>query len=416
MKNYRLMILCGVALLLCLAAPALCVVTPVWIEAGSKSSELSGVVISADGRTIIVGGDQVISLSPDGRRHWSVWSGTSLAVSSGGDYILAAKGQVVRLISATGTLIWEKPMDTTVTDLSMAPDASVIAAAGGGKVRIMNFKGESIASNATMSLNHLKVMPPGDKILITTDRDVRLSGLTLLPEWSDTNSTQDLIAVAPDGSSFVTAASNRVRMYDGSGNLAWDKKFSGGNALALAWSGDGSTIVIGSDDNTVRVLHRNGMQLWTANATNWITSVAVSDDGDTIAAGSMDKRLHIYNHAGTNIGTFPVKSAIMFNSVAVTRDGSLIIVVDGSAAYGLSRSSFFPDETPKETITPSFPETSYETTMTPLPASTNRKVSSRLSTVPTPYPSSAETPEAAVSPAVPFIVLGLLVLCRAGRK
>ncbi|MGB9176763.1 MAG: WD40 repeat domain-containing protein, partial [Methanoregula sp.] len=416
MKNYRLVILCGAALLLCLAAPAMCAVTPLWVETGSRSGELSGVVISADGSTIIIGGDQLISLSPDGRKHWSVWSGTNLAVSSDGDYILASTGQVVRLISSTGTLIWEKPLDTTVTDVSMAPDASIIAATGGGKVRIMDFKGESIASNTTMSINHLKVMPSGDKILITTNRDVQLSGLALLPEWSDTNSTQDLVAVAPDGSSFVTATDNHVRMYDGSGNLAWDKKFLGGKALALAYSRDGSTIVIGRDDNILQVLHHNGMPLFTGNASNWITSVAVSDDGNTIAAGSMDKKLYIYDHAGTILGTFPLKSAIKFNSVAVTRDGSLIVVVDESAAYGLTRSSFMPGETTRETITGAVTETTYETTKTPLPASTTRKVTSRIPAVPTPYPTSAETPEAALSPAVPLIVLGLLVLCRAGRK
>ena len=134
--NYSsLAILCGVALLLCLVVPASCAVTPLWMEAGSTSSELSGVVISADGSTIIAGGDQLISLTPEGRERWAGWSGTSLAVSSDGDYILASKGQNLRLISGAGTLIWEKSMDITVTDLSMTPNASVIAAAGRGRVQ-----------------------------------------------------------------------------------------------------------------------------------------------------------------------------------------------------------------------------------------------------------------------------------------
>jgi WD40 repeat protein len=416
MKNHRLMIVYGMALLLCLAAPATCAVTPLWLEAGSRSGELSGVVISADGSTIITGGDQLISLIPDGRKRWSVWSGTCLAVSSDGDYILASKGQVVRLISSAGTVIWEKSMDITVTDLSMAPDASVIAATGGGKVRIMDFKGEDIASNATMSINHLKVMPAGDRILITTKNNVQLSDLTLIAEWSDTSSTQDLIAVATDGSSFVTATYNGVRMYNGSGSLIWDKKFSGGNARALAYSRDGSTIVIGLDDNTLRVLNHNGMQLFTANATNWITSVAVSDDGNTIAAGSLDKKLYVYNHAGTQLGTFTARSPIRFNSVAVTRDGSLIIVVDDSAVYGLLRSSFILQETTEDTITVPSPETTREVTTTSLPVTKSGKVTPRIPSLPTPYPTAGETPKAALSPAVPLMALGLLFLCRAGRK
>lgn len=415
MKNYCLVILCGAALLLCLAAPAMGAITPLWIEAGSKSSELSGVIISADGSTIIAGGDQLISLMPDGRRRWSVWSGTCLDISSDGDYILASKGPVLRLISSGGDLIWEKSMDITVTDLSMAPDLSVIAATGRGTVRIMDSKGETIASNATMSINHLRVMPSGDRILLSTSKNVQLSDLTLLSEWSDTSSTQDLIAVAPDGSSFVTATYNRVRMYTGRGDLLWDKKFSGGNARALAYSRDRSTIVVGMDDNTLQVLDRNGMQLFTANdASNWITCVAVSDNGNTIAAGSLDKKLYVYNHAGTRLGTFTTQGAITFNSVAVTGDGSLIVVVDGSAVYGFSRSQFAPNETPEDTIT--VPETTPEMTTTSQPVPTSGKVTPRIPTLPTPYPSAGETPEAALPPAVPLMALGLLFLCRAGRK
>ena len=408
MNYYSLAILCGVALLLCLVVPASCAITPLWMEAGFKSGELSGVVISADGSTILAGGDQLISLTPEGRKRWAGWSGNSLAISSNGDYILASNGQAIRLISGAGNLIWDKTLDTTVTDISMAPDASVIAAAGGGRISTMKFSGEDIGSNSTPAVNHIRVMPAGDRILITTNNNVQLSDFTLIPEWSDTDSAQNLIAVAPDGSSFVTAIANRVRMYSGTGKLIWDKKFGGGNAEALAYSRDGSVIVIGTDDNHLQVLNRLGTSLWTATAGNWITCVAVSDDGNIIAAGSMDKKLYVYNRAGTLLGTFASQSAIKFNSVAMTRDGSLIVVVDQTAVYAFSRSSFMPEETMKETITGLSPET----TTTPLPATTTRKVTTRIPTLPTPYPTTAETPEEALPPAVPLAALLLLFLCR----
>lgn len=410
MKTSSLVILCGIALFFGLVMPANCAITPDWVIAGPTSGELSGVVISADGSTIIVGGDQIISLTTDGRKRWTGWSATSLAVSSTGDYILSSKGQVVRLISSAGKLIWDKPMDITVTDISMTPNASVIAAAGGGRARTMDIAGEGIASNETIAINHIRVMPSGDQILISTNKDIQLSDLTLKSEWSDTNGTQNLVAVAPDGSSFVTATYNRIRMYNGTGHLLWEKRFAGGNAQALAYSRDGSTIVIGMDDNNLQVLHRNGMLLWTGNATNWITSVAVSDDGNTIAAGSMDKKLYVYNHAGTQLGTFTTKSAIAFNSVAVNGDGSLIVVVDGSAVYAFSRSSFMPFVTTGETIDVPSPETTDETT--PPPATTVRKVTTRKTTLPTPYPTASETPESALPPAVPLAALLLLYLCR----
>jgi WD40 repeat protein len=412
MHKYSLVILCGVALLLGLVGPATCAVTPLWIEHASVGGELSGVVISADGSTIIAGGDQLISLTPEGKKRWTGWSGTCFDISSDGDYILASRGQVVRLISASGTLLWDQSMDIAVKDLSLAPNASLIVATGGGKVRTMTFSGEAIASNATMVVNHLKILPPGDKVLITTNKNIQLSNYTLISEWSDTHSEQNLIGVAGDGSSFVTATYNRVRMYTGNGSLTWDKKFSGGNAETLAYSRDGSTIVIGKDDSTIMVLNHNGILLWEAHASNWITSTAVSDDGSTIAAGSMDKKVYVYTRGGTRLGTFTARSAIKFNSVAITGDGSLIVVVDESAVYGFKRSSFMPDETPEETINEPFPETTRETTATILPETTTHKVFTTLPTVPTPYPVESETTEAAIPLAIPLMALGLLLIGR----
>jgi WD40 repeat protein len=415
MNSSGLAILCGVALLLCLVVPASCSVAPLWMVPGSKSGELSGVVISADGSTIIAGGDELISLTPEGRKRWAGWSATSLAVSSNGDYIIASKGPDVRLISGAGRPIWEKSLEMTVTDLSITPDASVIAAAGGGGIRILKVSGEDIGSNSTLAVKHIRIMPAGDRILVTTNTNVQLSDFALIPDWSDTDSAQNLIAVAPDGSSFVTAIANRIRMYNGTGKLIWDKRIGGGNAEALAYSRDGSVIVIGTDDNHLQVLNRYGTSLWTATAANWITCVAVSDDGSIIAAGSMDRKLYVYNRAGTLLGTFSAQSAIKFNSVAMTGDGSLIVVVDETAVYGFSRSSFMPEGTPEETITGPSPGTIGVTTTTPLPTTTTRKVTPRIPTVPTPYPAASQTTEAALPLAVPLTALLLLFLWRSGK-
>jgi WD40 repeat protein len=168
------------------------------------------------------------------------------------------------------------------------------------------------------------------------------------------------------------------------------------------------------DDNNLLVLDRDGRQLWTANATNWITSVAVSGDGNTIAAGSLDKKVSVYNHAGTRLGTFTTRTAVGYNSVAVTNDGSLVVVVDDSAVYGLLRSSFIPETTPGAMSSGTVSQTTGEPTV--LPATTERRITT-MPTIPTPYPSPEETPEAALSPVVPLTALGLVLLffCRAKR-
>jgi WD40 repeat protein len=405
MKYTSPAILCVVALLLCLVAPVTCAATPLWVQPAAPKEELSGVVITEDDSSIIAGGDHLIAISREGKKCWTAWSGSLLATSRDGRYILNSKGPVVRLISGTGTLIWEKTLDSIITDVSIAPDASAIAVTGGGQINIFTLSGESIASDRSMAINHINIMPSGEQILITTSKDVQLSDLTLVPAWSDNSSTQDFIEVTPDGSSFVTATNGRIRMYNGSGGLAWEQRLPNGSALALAYSHDGSTIVVGMDDNTVQVLNHNGALLWMANATNWITSVAVSDGGNTIVAGSRDKKVHVFNHAGTRLGIFAVKSPIDLHSVAVTGDGSLIVIVDQTAVYGLSRSSFIPQETVLGTITTPSPVLTDSPTVT-----TSRKLTPRILTLPTPTPT--ETPQAPLLPAVPVIALGLLLLCR----
>lgn len=413
MKSSILAILCGVTLLLCLVPPTLCAVSPLWTEPGPTSGGLSGVVISADGSTVVSGGDLVISLSPEGRKRWGGWSATSLAISSHGDYILASKGQTLRLISGSGDLIWEKPLDITITEVAMTPDASLIAAAGGGRIRLLKFSGEDIASNASIAVNHIAIMPGGDRILVTTKNSVQISNLTLIPDWMDTTSAQNLVAVAPDGSAFVTAAANHVRMYTGTGKLLWDKKAGSGNAEALAWSRDGTIIAVGLDDNSLQVLSRAGSLLWTAKASNWITSIAVSDNGDIIVTGSMDKKLSVYTGSGTKLGTFTARSAIMFHSVAMTGDGSLIILVDDAAVYAFPR-SLFTEGAPDVSATA--PATTPETTPVLTTATTARKVTSR-STLPTPYPTESEPAETPLPAAVPLAALGLglLFLKRSGK-
>ena len=416
MHYQKLAILCGVILLLGLAGPVAGAVTPLWIEPATAGGDLAGVIISADDSTIVVGGAQLICLTREGQKRWTGWSGSHLDISSDGDYILTSQGPNVRLISSGGKLLWERTIEIPVTDLSMVANASVIAATSGGRLNTMTFTGEGIALNSTLAVNHIRVMPSGSQILITTNKDVQLLDLKLMSGWSDTNATQDLLAVAPDGSSFVTATNNHVRMYKGNGNITWDKKFSAGYAQALAWSRDGSTIVIGRDDNNVQVLNRNGTQLWIANATDQITSVAVSNEGNTIVAGSLDKKIYIYNHAGARLGTFTTKTAIRFNSVAVTGDGSLIVVVDNSAVYGLSRSSFSEKAAPSETITPPSSEPTEKTITTSLPETTTRKGTSRISTLPTPYPTESESTETALPLALPLMALGFLFLWKSGKK
>ena len=405
MNSHSLVLLSGMVILICLLMPVVSAVDPLWTEVATTSGELSCVVISADGSTIVAGGDQLIALSRDGTKLWTGWSGSHLAISREGNFIATSRDQTVRMISGTGTMLWDTSLGVPVTDLSMTPDAALIAAAGGDRVRVINGTGTGFRQNTSIFVNHARLFPEGDKLVVTTTSGIQTSNLTLFSEWTDTNVTQDLVEVAADGSSFVTVTNNRVKLYTRDGRLLWERALPGGNALAFAYSRDGSTIVIGRDDNSIEVLDGNGTLLWTAHASYWVTSVAVSDDGNTIAAGSLDKTLLVYDRAGTRLGSATTSNPIKGGSVAVSGDGSVIVAVDGSAVYGFSRSQFSGPVTPPVT-----------TVETPGALTTTAPSVSPEITASRPVPSRTETPRAALLPAIPLGALLLLTMSRVRKS
>lgn len=400
MNNHSLLILFLPVILAVLLVHPACAVEPLWTQAATTSGELSGIAISSDGSTAVAYGDQLIVISR-GQKLWSAWSGKYVVLSADGNYILTSREQIVRMISRSGTMLWDATLEVPVADMDMTPDASLIAAGGGGRVQLYSRSGAGIEQNTSIPVSHLRIFPDGYQIAMTTRNGVQISNLTLLPEWEDANMTQDLLEVAADGSSFVTVTNNRVRMYTRDGNLQWERHFPGGNALAFAWSRDGSTIVVGRDDNTMEVLDGQGTLLWTADAAHWVTSVAVSDDGTMIVAGSMDKTISFYDHAGTKLGSFTANNPVKTHSVAMSGDGSVIAAVDASFVYGFSRQQFIEPSTTVVAIT-----------ATPVPVIT---AVTAATSEETPMPSATPMPHTTQAPLLPGLLvsaLALLVICR----
>jgi hypothetical protein len=135
-------------------------------------------------------------------------------------------------------------------------------------------------------------------------------------------------------------------LFHGSGTLLWDKAFSGGNIISLAYSRDGSTIVAGRDDGSVIVLDRTGSLLFTGTAGYWATSVAVSDNGSVIATGSIDNYVRVFDREGKHLLEYKTKNPVKYRSVAVSGDGSLVVAVDSTGVYAFSRQQYGNDAWP----------------------------------------------------------------------
>jgi WD40 repeat protein len=326
--------------LFCMLVPAGQAIAPLWIVPSSPGVELSAVALSRDGSTIIAGGDQLIVLTPDGKKLWSGWSGTTLDLTGNGSYIVTSQGQTVRLFTREGIKLWDQSMGGTVTAVSIAPDGQRIVAGGGNAVQSWYNSGAGLGRNVTETVHDIRLSLAGDQIIVSTASALRSFNMSYVPNWYDDTISPGAIAIAGDGTRIVTPNGNHIRMYHGSGTLLWDRTFPGGNILSLAYSRDGSTIVAGRDDGSVLVLDREGRTLWTGKAGQWATSVGVSDDGAVIATGSIDNQVRVYDRQGTLLGEYKTQNPVKSRSVAVSGDGSLIVAVDLSNVYGFSRSQF----------------------------------------------------------------------------
>jgi WD40 repeat protein len=416
MRSREFSCILGIVILACISIPVAQAVEPLWIVNASPGLDLTVVAISADGSTIVAGGDQLIAISRDGKKLWSGWAGELVEINRDGRYIVTSLGPSVWLFDSQGSNLWDHAIGEPVTDISITPDGLIIAAGSGSIVKSWYNSGAGLGSNTTNKIKHLRVSPAKDQIVVTTETALRSFNLSYVPFWDDEEVSSDLIEISADGTHLVTASGNWILQYHGGGTRIWDKHIQGGNILSLAFSRDGSTIVTGQDDNTITVLDREGNILWTAQAGFWVTSVAVSDNGSVIVAGSMDKKLYIFDRKGTLLGTFQAAGMIKSRSVGISGDGSRIVAVDGSNVYGFSGTQFS-QPTPPVTSRVTGNQSAVTTTKTPTPVTSPTVVATALPGTEQPVtPVPVTTPQSGIPWILSLIPVAVIAFIRQIRR
>jgi WD40 repeat protein len=101
------------------------------------------------------------------------------------------------------------------------------------------------------------------------------------------------------------------------------------SVLAVAVTADGTRVISGSWDKTVKVwnLETGEEQLTLSGHSHWVQAVAVTADGTRVISGSWDKTVKVWNlETGVEIATFSGDAD--FHSCAVTPNGLTIIAGD----------------------------------------------------------------------------------------
>ena len=333
MHTKKIPLICGLIFFFILLIPVAQAITPIWIAKASPSSDLQSIVISSDGSRIAAGGDRIYIVGDNGTVIWSGFAGSAIDMSSDGKYIVAAQGSEVRVFNNAGVSLWARDLVSPIKGVAISSDGSIVATGGADTVRSWSINGTDLGQGKTDIVWNLVIAPADDQIIVTTNAGIRSFKINGLPRWSDSVITPDLVAVAGPGKGFITTGRNRISHYNETGNLTWEYSSPWGNIMALAYSLDGSTVVLGTDGNTVAALDKDGKILWNTKVGFWVESVGVSDDGSIIAAGCMDKNLYIYDHHGRQLGTYMVNDMIETNSVAVSGDGKRVVTIDSSKIY-----------------------------------------------------------------------------------
>ena len=299
----------------------------------------SGVSLTPDASLVCSGGSQLLVRSWDGTFHWGGQPGFVAAMSADGNYVVTSSGSTITLLNSSGTQLWSRNMDGQVRAVAVSPNGSfVISADDKGNYNSWGANGDFYGRNRTELVKRLAVSPAGDLVVETTEAGIRYVTPALNPVWTDNRpgSLDDLIVISSDGSTVVTAGGSRISSHTDTGALNWQADVTNGAINDVACNEDCSIIIAGTQDNTVLAVDRYGKTHWTYPTGQWANAVASSRSGSVIAAGANDGTVFVLDHGGKLLTRRTFDGRIQPRTVAVSGDGSRIVVADLHNLYGLS--------------------------------------------------------------------------------
>jgi len=345
------------------------------IVSGSKDSTLIVWDVSTGQQMMVLEGHESlirgIALSPDGTRIvslsadrtakvWDMATGTELitlplhgnfryfgvvAFSSDGSRIVT--GDVAGRIK-----VWDAASGTELTTLlghcgpvvgvAFSPDGKRIASGSlRGTVKIWE-PGVDPTAPVTLDGNHVAFSQDGKRIIASGGREraIRVLDAVTRDELMRIDGAGGDTLFSPDGKRIISVDGNDICVWDGSSGkklLTLSGHESGplseeqGDIWSMSYSPDGTRIVSGGLDKTVRVWNAiTGAEIMTLRGhedwPDWpeysgVSSVAFSPDGELIASGACDYTVKIWNaRTGAEVMTMREHSHFV-NEVAFSPDG-----------------------------------------------------------------------------------------------
>lgn len=316
-------------------------------------SVFAGITITPDASTVFATGSQILVRNWNGSMRWGGQPGFITSMSPDGDWIVTSNGITATLYNRSGQEMWSRSMSGAVRAVAVAPNAAfVVTTDEMGNWITWNRNGELLNRNKTEVARRLAIAPAGNLIVATTENGLRYYSSMLTPLRTDSRggALDEYIVISADGSTILTYGDRRLSSRTKEGDLNWQVDVSTAAINDVACSQDGSFIVVGSQDNTVRGLDRYGKIHWTFKTVQWANAVATSANGVVVAVGVNDGSVIILDHHGKEQTKKQFDPRIQPRTLAMSYDGTKVVVADQRYLYGLSLHDDSASGTPDEMI------------------------------------------------------------------
>ncbi|MEL7078522.1 MAG: caspase family protein [Cyanobacteria bacterium J06582_2] len=137
----------------------------------------------------------------------------------------------------------------------------------------------------------------------------------------------NVVAYSPDGSQILTGSSDRtLRLWNSQGeSVGQPLQGHTDTVTSAAFSPNGQLIVSGSDDETIRLWDESGKSIGQLiKHEDTVTAIAFSPNGKLIASSSDDGRIRLWNTQGNPIGEAFIGHEDTVTAIAFSPDGRLI--------------------------------------------------------------------------------------------
>jgi hypothetical protein len=278
----------------------------------NPNTSVYAVAISADGKYIAASFSdptkpadenewQVRFFDRSGNLLWTYASESAvftLAITSGGNPIVAGGGSCVSLLDGTGHLVSSQPsgFSGAVWDVTSSGDGEFIAAAVDlgwktrkGEIVVMDRNGSTVVKFPTAYQAHAVRTDHSGEFFTAID-DYRLYSFfgNGTSAWNFSGSPPfSGLAMTPDGASIVAASQYFVRSFNKTGSQLWNYQ-TRGYFYDAGISDDGATVIAAGDDG-VYAFERNGDLRWKYPTQDFVAEVSVSDEGNYFVAGTSGK-------------------------------------------------------------------------------------------------------------------------------